>query len=107
MYLYLFLSKLLETRLISESSPVCKPDHVARIIIKDAIQGKFGSSVGTDGHMLNVITTGMSPMTSLGEALEAIICTGFFRLLGHYYIASFDSIVRRCMIQKEKSEKMD
>nr|XP_056710970.1 3-ketodihydrosphingosine reductase [Euleptes europaea] len=100
-------TKLLETRLISEASPICKPDYVAKIIIKDAIQGKFSSSVGTDGHMLNVLTSGMSPMSSLGEALETVICMGFFRLLGQYYIASFDSIVRRCMIQKEKSEKTD
>ncbi|XP_060098993.1 3-ketodihydrosphingosine reductase [Heteronotia binoei] len=100
-------TKLLETRLISEASPVCKPDYVARIIVKDAIQGKFGSTVGADGHMLNVITSGMSPMNSLGEALEAVICTGIFRIIGQYYTASFDSIVRRCMIQKEKSEKMD
>ncbi|XP_015273070.1 PREDICTED: 3-ketodihydrosphingosine reductase-like [Gekko japonicus] len=92
-------TKLLETRLISEASPVCKPDHVARIIVK-SIQGKFGSSVRNtaDGHMLNVITSGMSPMNFLGEALEAEICNGFFHL-GHYYIASFDSIVCGCMIQ--------
>ncbi|XP_048363900.1 3-ketodihydrosphingosine reductase [Sphaerodactylus townsendi] len=100
-------TKLLETRLISESSPVCKPEHVAKIIIKDSIQGKFSSSVGTDGHMLNVLTSGMSPMSSLAEALETVLCMGVFRIIGQYYIASFDSIVRRCMIQKEKSEKTD
>ncbi|XP_054841937.1 3-ketodihydrosphingosine reductase [Eublepharis macularius] len=101
-------TKLLETRLISESSsPLYQPDYVARIIVKDAIQGKFSSSIGTDGHMLNILTSGMSPMNSLGEALETVICMGLFRLIGQYYTASFDSIVRRCMIQKEKSEKTD
>ncbi|KAH0617977.1 hypothetical protein JD844_016803 [Phrynosoma platyrhinos] len=100
-------TKLLETKLISEASSICQPDHVARIIVKDAIQGKFFSSVGADGHMLAVLTSGMSPVSSIGEALEAVIFMGFFRFIGLYFIASFDSIVRRCMVQKEKSEKTD
>lgn len=36
-----------------------------------------------------------------------LIFLGFFRLLALYYIAGFDSIVRRCMAKKEKSEKTD
>ncbi|XP_034980865.1 3-ketodihydrosphingosine reductase [Zootoca vivipara] len=100
-------TKILETKLISETSPVCKSDHVARILVKDAIQGKFASSVGTDGYMLTILTGGMSPISSLAEALQALIFLGLFRLLGLYYIAGFDSIVRRCMAKKEKSEKTD
>ncbi|XP_061446388.1 3-ketodihydrosphingosine reductase [Rhineura floridana] len=100
-------TKTLEAKLISEASAVCKPDHVARTIVKDAILGKFSSSVGTDGHMLAVLTSGMSPISSIAEVLEAVICMGFFRFMSLYYIASFDNIIRRCMVKKEKSEKMD
>ncbi|XP_053101335.1 3-ketodihydrosphingosine reductase isoform X1 [Hemicordylus capensis] len=100
-------TKLLETKLISESSSVCQPDHVARVIVKDAVQGKFSSSVGTDGYMLTILTSGMSPISSIAEVLEAVILMGFFRFIGLFYIASFDSIVHRCMVQKEKSEKTD
>ncbi|XP_060630702.2 3-ketodihydrosphingosine reductase [Anolis sagrei] len=100
-------TKLLETKLISEASSICHPDHVARIIVKDAIQGKFFSSVGADGHMLAILTSGMSPVSSIAEALEGVIFMGFFRFISLYFIASFDSIVRRCMVQKEKSEKTD
>ncbi|XP_053101336.1 3-ketodihydrosphingosine reductase isoform X2 [Hemicordylus capensis] len=70
-------------------------------------QGKFSSSVGTDGYMLTILTSGMSPISSIAEVLEAVILMGFFRFIGLFYIASFDSIVHRCMVQKEKSEKTD
>lgn len=36
-----------------------------------------------------------------------IIAIGFCRLVSLYYITSFDSIIRRCMVQKEKSQKSD
>lgn len=100
-------NKLLETQLISESSTVCQPDHVARIIVKDAIQGKAHSSIGPDGRLLAILTAGVSPVTSVAEALEAVMCIGFCRLLSLYYTTSFDSIVQRCMLQKEKSQKAD
>ncbi|KAF7245151.1 3-ketodihydrosphingosine reductase [Varanus komodoensis] len=70
-------------------------------------QGKFSSSIGTDGHMLTVLTSGMSPVSSIAEVLEAVICMGIFRFVSLYFIAGFDSIVRRCMVQREKSEKTD
>ncbi|XP_066482289.1 3-ketodihydrosphingosine reductase [Tiliqua scincoides] len=100
-------TKLLETQLISESSTVCQPDHVARIIVKDAIQGKANSSVGPDGRMLTILACGISPVTSVAEALEVVMSIGVCRLLSLYYLSSFDSIVRRCMLQKEKSQKAD
>ncbi|XP_062986349.1 3-ketodihydrosphingosine reductase [Elgaria multicarinata webbii] len=100
-------TKILETKLISESTSICHPDHVARAIVKDAIHGKFSCSVGTNGHMLAILTSGMSPISSLAEALEVILCIGIFRFISLYFIASFDGIIHRCMLQKEKSEKTD
>ncbi|KAJ7338464.1 hypothetical protein JRQ81_012334 [Phrynocephalus forsythii] len=99
--------KLLETKIISEASSICQPDYVARIIVKDAIQGKFTSAIGADGHMLAMLTSGMSPVCSIAEALAGIICMGIFRFIGLYFLTSFNSIVLRCMVQKEKSEKKD
>jgi len=32
---------------------------------------------------------------------------GHFRIVGLFYLGSFDSIVRRCMMQREKSENTD
>ncbi|KAM6454244.1 3-ketodihydrosphingosine reductase isoform 2-T2 [Liasis olivaceus] len=100
-------NKILETKLISEASSICQPDYVAKIIVKDAIHGKFTSSVGTDGHLLRILTNGLAPVSSIAEILESIIFLGIFRLLSLYFIAGFDNIVRRCMVEKEKTEKRD
>ncbi|XP_048378616.1 3-ketodihydrosphingosine reductase isoform X2 [Stegostoma tigrinum] len=92
----------LETKLISETSGLCQPDQVAKIIVKDAVQGNFNSSVGSDGYMLSSLTCGMSPVTTITEGLQQIVTMGLFRTIALFYLGSFDSIVRRCMIQQEK-----
>ncbi|XP_064299544.1 3-ketodihydrosphingosine reductase isoform X2 [Phalacrocorax carbo] len=97
----------LETKLISETSSVCQAEQVARVIVKDAIQGNFNSSVGSDGYMLSILTSGMSPVTSITEGLQQVVCMGIFRIVGLFYLGSFDSIVRHCMMQREKSESAD
>uniref|UniRef100_A0A8D0L5G0 3-dehydrosphinganine reductase n=1 Tax=Sphenodon punctatus TaxID=8508 RepID=A0A8D0L5G0_SPHPU len=95
-------TKPLETKLISETSSVCQADQVARVIVKDAIQGNFNSSIGSDGYMLALLTSGMSPVTSITEGLQQVVGMGIFRIIGLFYLGSFDSIVRRCMIEREK-----
>uniref|UniRef100_A0AAX7T864 3-dehydrosphinganine reductase n=1 Tax=Astatotilapia calliptera TaxID=8154 RepID=A0AAX7T864_ASTCA len=97
-------TKPLETKLISETSGVCQPDQVAKIIVRDAVQGNFNSSVGPDGYMLSALTCGMSPVTSITEGLQQIVTMGLFRTIALFYLGSFDSIVRRCMIQREQSK---
>ncbi|XP_030300307.1 3-ketodihydrosphingosine reductase isoform X3 [Calypte anna] len=100
-------TKPLETKLISETSSVCQAEQVARVIVKDGVQGNFNSSVGSDGYMLSILTSGMSPVTSIMEGLQQVVCMGIFRIVGLFYLGSFDSIVRRCMMQREKSESTD
>lgn len=90
----------LETRLISETSGVCQPEQVAKIVVRDAVvsgndlglvdsfsnnlshrfsiiplqsqQGNFTSSIGPDGYMLSALTCGMSPVTSITEGLQQV-----------------------------------
>ncbi|XP_013886276.1 3-dehydrosphinganine reductase [Austrofundulus limnaeus] len=100
-------SKPLETKLISETSGVWQPDQVAKILVRDAVQGNFSSSVGPDGYMLSALTCGMSPVTSITEGLQQIVTMGLFRTIALFYLGSFDSIVRRCMIQREQSKAAD
>ncbi|XP_059914386.1 3-ketodihydrosphingosine reductase [Gadus macrocephalus] len=100
-------TKPLETRLISETAAVCQPDQVAKIFVKDTVQGNFNSSVGPDGYMLSALTCGMSPVTSITEGLQQIVTMGLFRTIALFYLCSFDSIVRRCMIQREQAKAAD
>lgn len=37
LFLFCFRPQPLETKLISETSGVCQPDHVAKIIVRDAV----------------------------------------------------------------------
>ncbi|XP_026052401.1 3-ketodihydrosphingosine reductase-like isoform X2 [Carassius auratus] len=67
-------------------------------------QGNFTSTVGPDGYMLSALTCGMSPVTSITEGLQQIVTMGLFRTIALFYLGSFDSIVRRCMIQREQSK---
>ncbi|XP_006141897.1 3-ketodihydrosphingosine reductase isoform X2 [Tupaia chinensis] len=99
--------KPLETRLISETTSVCKPEQVAKQIVKDAIQGNFNSSIGSDGYMLSALTCGMAPVTSITEGLQQVVTMGLFRTIALFYLGSFDSIVRRCMMRSAKSEPED
>ncbi|XP_018420171.1 PREDICTED: 3-ketodihydrosphingosine reductase [Nanorana parkeri] len=99
-------SKPLETKLISESSSLCQPIQVAKVIVGDAIQGNFNSSVGSDGYMLSSLTCGMSPVTTITEGLQQVITMGLFRTIALFYLGSFDSIVRRCMMQKQNCEQV-
>ncbi|KAG9356111.1 hypothetical protein JZ751_000955 [Albula glossodonta] len=100
-------TKPIETKMISETSGVCQPEQVAKIVVKDAVQGNFTSSVGPDGYMLSALTCGMSPVTSITEGLQQIVTMGLFRTIALFYLGSFDSIVRRCMIQREQSKAVD
>ncbi|CDQ58154.1 unnamed protein product [Oncorhynchus mykiss] len=70
-------------------------------------QGNFNISVGTDGYMLSALTCGMSPVTSISEGLQQIVTMGLFRTVALFYLGSFDSIVRRCMIEREQSKAAD
>uniref|UniRef100_A0A8C8K2J1 3-dehydrosphinganine reductase n=1 Tax=Oncorhynchus tshawytscha TaxID=74940 RepID=A0A8C8K2J1_ONCTS len=90
-------TKPLEARLISETSGVTQPEQV----------GNFNISVGPDGYMLSALTCGMSPVTSITEGLQQIVTMGLFRTVALFYLGSFDSIVRRCMIEREQSKAAD
>ncbi|XP_072297633.1 3-dehydrosphinganine reductase [Eucyclogobius newberryi] len=100
-------TKPLETKMISETAGVCQPEQVAKIVVRDAVQGNFSSSVGPDGYMLSALTSGMSPVTSITEGLQQIVTMSLFRIIALFYLGSFDSIVRRCMIQREQSKAAD
>ena len=92
--------KPLQTKLISETPALCQPDQVAKVFVKDAVQGNFNSSLGPDGYMLSALTCGMSPPSKRDT-------TDLFRIIHLFYLCSFDSIVRRCMIQREQDKMQE
>ncbi|XP_043505635.1 3-ketodihydrosphingosine reductase [Polistes fuscatus] len=100
------LTKLLETKLISQSSGLVKPSAIADQLFKDALNGKFFSTVGIEGFMLCTISCGMSPFT-ISELLAQVTLMGFLRLISVFYIISFQRIILKCMKTRDKNKKSE
>ncbi|WAR12177.1 KDSR-like protein [Mya arenaria] len=94
-----------ETVLISETAGLFKADEVARTILTDSLHGKFMSYVGLDGWMLASITAGMSQASSLVEVITQVLLMGILRLVGLFYLSSFDKIVLRCKQEKDAGKQ--
>ncbi|CAK9805015.1 3-ketodihydrosphingosine reductase [Anthophora plagiata] len=101
------LSKPLETKLISETSALVSPEVVANKLFKDALAGKFFSTVGTEGFMLTVLCSGMSPFSSIKELLVQSMLMGIFRLISACYLVHFQKIIRNCMKTRDKNKKSE
>ncbi|KAL4235367.1 hypothetical protein ACF0H5_007003 [Mactra antiquata] len=99
------IGKPKETQLISETAGLLKPQDVAMAIIDDSLKGEFISYQGMDGWLLAHVTAGMSPATSLPRVIQQFFLMGLFRVIGLFYLASFDSIVLKCKKEKD-SEKV-
>ncbi len=66
------LNKPAETRQISETAGLFQAEYVAKCLIKDAVNGKFLSSIGLDGFMLTTLTSGFAPVNSIMEGLQQV-----------------------------------
>lgn len=101
------LSKPLETKLISQTGTLVKPDVVADQLFKDALRGKFFSTVGKDGFFLCTLCSGMSPFASIWELLTQVSLMGFFRLVSAFYLILFQRIILNCMKTRDKNKKSE
>ncbi|XP_029166173.1 3-ketodihydrosphingosine reductase [Nylanderia fulva] len=101
------LSKPLETQLISQTSTLVRPEVVADKLFKDALAGKFFSSVGLDGFILTTLCSGMSPFKSISELLLQASLMGLLRIVSAFYLTSFEKIIQNCMRTRDKNKKSE
>ncbi|XP_012165037.1 3-ketodihydrosphingosine reductase [Bombus affinis] len=101
------LSKPLETKLISETSALVSPEVVANKLFKDALAGKFFSTVGMEGFMLTVLCSGMSPLNSIRELFLQSMLMGIFRLVSACYLVHFRTIIQNCMKTRDRNKKSE
>ena len=101
------LSKPLETKLISETSALVRPEVVANKLFKDALAGKFFSTVGIEGFMLTVLCAGMSPFSSIAELVVQSALVGLFRLVSACYLVHFQRIIQNCIKTRDKNKKSE
>lgn len=101
------LSKPLETKLISQTTSLVRPEVVAEKLFKDALAGKFFSTVGIEGFMLTVLCAGMSPFNSIIELLSQSMLVGVFRLASAWYLLNFKRIIQNCMKMRDRNKKSE
>ncbi|XP_071172653.1 3-ketodihydrosphingosine reductase-like isoform X1 [Mytilus edulis] len=94
-----------ETKLISGTSGLFKPEAVAKQILQDSVNGRFCSYIGLDGWMLANITCGMSPVHSMCDAIQQVLTVSVFRLVSFFYLCQFTGIVRKCKAKRDKEQK--
>nr|CAD7194901.1 unnamed protein product [Timema douglasi] len=100
-------SKPLETKLISQEAGLVSPEEVASKLVKDALDGKFYSTVGFESALLAVVCSGMTPVSSLGEFLLQVLLMGPLRVVSVFYLLSFHRIIRNCMKTRDKNKKSE
>ncbi|XP_063232770.1 3-ketodihydrosphingosine reductase [Bacillus rossius redtenbacheri] len=100
-------SKPIETKLISESGGLVAPEVVAKQMVSDALRGKFFSTVGSTGLMLRLVCAGMSPASSLAEAVMQVCFMGLLRIVSLGYLFYFKHIISKCMKNREKTKKLE
>jgi 3-dehydrosphinganine reductase len=100
-------TKPMETRLISQSSGLVSPETVAKRLMEDTLAGNFYSSVGSEGFLLCNLCAGMSPVCSVLDLAIQVTLMGLMRLVGVFYLISFNRIVRGCMKKRDMTKKSE
>ncbi|KAF2882295.1 hypothetical protein ILUMI_23860 [Ignelater luminosus] len=97
-------SKPVETAMISESGGLYDPNHVAKIILQDALEGNFFSYLGIEGFITSILCVGMSKCSSLLHLFLQAFLLGPFRIIACLYLASFNRTIKKCLTKEEKNK---
>lgn len=97
-------SKPKETKEISGSGGLCKPEDVAKSIMQDALKGNFFSIIGFESWILALLCVGMAPWKNPLLGLLQFYTMGPLRLIGMAIQWNFARIVKKCHNEKEKSK---
>jgi len=93
-----------ETKEISATSGLFSSPEVARKMIDSVEGGDFLCCVGLDGFMLGTLTAGMAPVTSFFGLVLQAVCMSVFRIVGAFYLASFDGICQSWKMRRDEKK---
>ncbi|CAG0894700.1 unnamed protein product [Cyprideis torosa] len=93
-----------ETKLISATAGLTKPEDVALGLLKGSLKKTFMISYGLEGKLLSVICGGMSPMNTISETILQFLFAGVGRVGGLFIRRSFDGIVEKCAAQRGQEQ---
>ncbi|XP_058450653.1 3-ketodihydrosphingosine reductase [Malaya genurostris] len=97
-------SKPIETKIISGSGGLAKPQDVGRKIVHDALKGSFFSVSGLESWILSTLCVGMAPWKGPILCVLQFYLLGPLRLVGLLIQWNFHRIIRNCAKEKEKAE---
>jgi 3-dehydrosphinganine reductase len=89
-----------ETIEINASAGLFTAEHVAEAILNGVVRRQFRVTVGLDGKMLGILTTGMSPGPSLVECLLLPIMRG----ITSFYTRGFLRIIARHLADRVRGK---
>ncbi|KAI1301495.1 3-ketodihydrosphingosine reductase [Halotydeus destructor] len=92
--------KPIETKLISESGGLFSAQTVAAVSLKDAMNKRFGSTVGLESLMVRTVCSGMMPVSSLAELVWQVLTMPIFRIISAIFLNSCHRIVAKCAREK-------
>ncbi|XP_018022688.1 3-ketodihydrosphingosine reductase-like isoform X2 [Hyalella azteca] len=101
------VSKPTETRLVSETAGLFSAEVVAKSLVRDALAGRFYTTVGIEGFMLTTLCAGMGPITYFWDFFAQVFLTGVFRFISSFFLLNFDHIVRKEYAKRMNDKKRE
>ena len=102
-----------ETRLISETAGLAQPEAVAAVMVQKAVHDNpaFLVYFGLEGWMVACLTAGMSPVSTVADAMSQVALNGLFRFISLFVLNDWWDMIRRCakerMDRKEGKKRPD
>ena len=95
------------TKLISEQGGLASPKDVAQKMVKEAVKPNppFLVYFSFEGWMLAALTAGMSPVSTLGDAVTQVACMSLFRFVSLFYLNDWWRMIRLHNTKEDTAEK--
>ncbi len=93
-----------ECKIISSDGGLFQPEDIAKDILDSIKSWRFMVNTGMDGWLLGIASAGLTtPVSSAGRALVEILLAGILRLVGIFYLYSWNGVCTNC--HKQKSDQ--
>lgn len=92
-----------ETKIISGSGGLAKPEDVGKRLVQDALKGSFFSIMGLESWVLSILCVGMAPWRGPLLCFVQFYLLGPLRLIGLALQWNFQRIIKNCAKQRQRT----
>lgn len=93
-------TKPTETKIISASGGLARPEDVGNKIIDDALSGSFFSVLGMESWIVTVLCCGMAPWGTPLQKFLQVVLMGPLRFVSFFIQWNFTRIIKSCVKEK-------